>query len=75
MVLEWFSNVRPGVVFTFGFVVPLVYFVELLSDVVVEALAGNIRAEVLTDVNLSVLAAMITAFEFPMPIPLEESRC
>ena len=51
---------------TFAFVVPASYFVKGLSDVVVEA---NIDLEVLAGVNLNVLTFVVTALEFPMPMP------
>ena len=58
-------------------VVPVAYFLvlEVLSDLVVEALAVGIGVEVLDDVNVNVSAAVMTALEFPMPIPEEEFSC
>ena len=42
------------------------------------ALAGvltGIGVDVLLDVNVNVLAGVVTTFEFAMPGPLEEVRC
>ena len=45
------------------------YFVEMLSDGAVEALAADIAAEVLADVDVIVSAAVMIALEISMLIP------
>ena len=54
------------------FIVLVSYLVEVLSDIVVKALAISIGVEMLADVNVNVSAAVITALEFPMPMPSKE---
>ena len=44
-------------------------FSDLLSDVVVEGLAFGIGVEIFSDVDVNVLAVVMTALEFPMSIP------
>ena len=50
-------------------VVPVPYFVEALSDTMVKLSAVGNDFEVLADVNVSVSAVVMTAFDFPMSIP------
>ena len=69
MVVKSFSGVMTGVVVTLEFVALVKYFVEVFSDVVVKMLTVCIDIEVLARGNVKVSAAVITALEFPMPIP------
>ena len=51
---------------------------DVWADVVIDALAGVIIVVtgigvVFADANTNVLATVMTAFEFAMPVPLEES--
>ena len=48
---------------------PESYFIEVLSDVLIEALTIGIIVEVLTDVNVNVSAAVMTGLKYPMSIP------
>ena len=48
------------------FVMPVSHLVDVLSDVVVEALAVRIGVGVLVGVNANFLVAEMTAFELPM---------
>ena len=66
-VIESFSNVT-DVAVVLEFVAPMLSFVEVFSDVLVEAIAVGITVEVLADVNVNVLAAVMTALEFFMSI-------
>ena len=50
------------------FIMPLTYFVEVLSDVVV-AVAVGISVELLSVVNINVSTAVMTALELPMSLP------
>ena len=50
------------------FVMPVSHLVEVLSHVVVEALAVRIGVGVLVGVNANFLVAEMTAFELPMSI-------
>ena len=50
------------------FVMPVSHLVEVLSEVVVEALAVKIGVGVLVGVNANVSVAGMTAFELPMSI-------
>ena len=63
------SDVVTGVVIVLEFVVPVSYFVEMLSDVAVEALAISVSVEVLVGVNVNVSPAVMTAVEFAMSTP------
>ena len=65
---ESLSDVVTGVVVVCEFVVTGSCFVEVLSDVVVEALAFGIGVEVLADVRVNVSPAVMTALEFLVPI-------
>jgi hypothetical protein len=69
VVIESLPDVVTDGVVVLEFVVPVSYFAEVLSDVVLEALAVSIGFEVLDDVNVNVSVAVMTAFEFCMPIP------
>ena len=69
MVVGSWSDVVTGVVIVLEFVVPVSYFVEVLSDVAVEALAGGMGVEVLADVNVNASAA---DSKCAMPAPLDE---
>ena len=62
------------------FALALSYVVDMMSGVVIDLLSGVITGAVtcisvdlLADKNASVLAAVVTAFDFNMPVPLEES--
>ena len=68
VVMESLPGVVTHVVVDLEFVV-ITYFLELLFDLVVDALAVSIRVEGLDDVNINVSAPVITAFEFTMLIP------
>ena len=63
------SDVVTGVMIVLECAVPVSYFVGVLPDVMVEALAIGINVEVLFDVKVNVLAAMMPTLELPMPIP------
>ena len=65
---ESLSDVEADVVLALEFVMPVSCFVEVLSDVVVKALAVGIATDVLPDMNLNVLAVIMTALEFSTPI-------
>ena len=84
---EPLSDVVTGTVVVLEFVVPVSYFVEVLSNVLVEALLAvgigveglpdeiAVGVEVLADVNVNLLAAVINALDVPMSIPSEEISC
>ena len=74
------------VVITLEFVVPISYFVYVLSDMVVGALTGvmpdsitgfvsSIGVEVLADANVNDFASLVTAWDFGLPKPLGEFSC
>ena len=62
-VIGLLSDVMARVVVALKFVVPISSFV------LAEALSVGIGVEVLTAMNVNVSAAVMTALEFPMPIP------
>ena len=67
MVIGLLPNVVTAVVVVLDFVMETSYFVEYLSDVIVEALIVDVGVEVLTDVTANALGAVITAWNVPMP--------
>ena len=69
MVIGLLPNVVTAVVVVLDFVMETSYFVEYLSDVIVEALIVDVGVEVLTDVTANALGAVITAWNVPMPMP------
>ena len=75
LVVGIWADVVNGGVLGLEFVVPVSYLLEVLSDMMVGALAVGIGAEVLGDLDVNVSAAVMTALEFSMSIPLEELNC
>ena len=65
VVIKSLSNVVTGVVVTSKCVVPVSYVLEVLSDVMVKALAVGINVEVMAGVGVDVSAAVMT---LTMPI-------
>ena len=72
---ESLYDVVTRVVTMLEFVVPLCFFVEVLSDVVSEALVVAIDVDVLPGVVVNVSAAAITALKVFMSMPWEECSC
>ena len=81
-----FIDVLAEVVTASEFAAPASYFVYVLSDTVVDALAGvmadammgfvtGIGVEMLADANVNVFAALMIALEFGLPKPLGEFSC
>ena len=70
VVIESLASVVTGGVVVLEFLVPVSYFVEVWSDVlvVVEELAVGIGVEVFADVNVNVSKGVVTALAFSMPI-------
>ena len=63
------SDVVIGVVVALAFILPaLLYFLKMLSGVVVESLTVDFSVGVLPDVNVNVSTAVTTALEFRMSI-------
>ena len=65
------ASVVTGGVVVLEFLVPVSYFVEVWSDVLVvmvEELAVSIGVEVFADVNVNVSKGVVTALAFSMPI-------
>ena len=70
LVIESFSDVVTGIVVILECLVPVSYFVEVLSDALVKALAIDMSVEVLACANVNVVAAVVTTnLELPMLIP------
>ena len=73
MVIDTWAEVVVGllsvVVVVLEFAVIVSYILEVLSDVVVEGV------EMLVDVIVNVLAAVMTTLEFHIPMPLEGFSC
>ena len=65
-VIEALCEVVNAVAIVLEFIAPVSHFVEVLPDVDVE---------VLSEVIVNVSAVVMTALEFPMPIPEEEFSC
>ena len=55
-----------GIMVALEFIISVSYFVAVLCDVVIKALALGIDIEVLTERNINVFAAVKTAPEFPV---------
>ena len=71
VVIESLASVVTGGVVVLEFLVPVSYFVEVWSDVLVvmvEELAVGIGVEVFADVNVNVSKGVVTALAFSMPI-------
>ena len=75
VVVESLTDVATGVVVGSEIVVPVAYVVDVFSNVAVKALAVDIAVKVLSGVNINASAAVMTALEFPVPIPKEECSC
>ena len=65
----WVTEPLSDVVIASDFAFAISYFVEVLSGVVVEALAVDVGVKVLARANINVSAAVMIALEFPMSIP------
>ena len=68
VVFKSLSNVVIGGIFVLEFVVPILYFVKVISEMVFKALAVSMGVEVLTDVDVNVSVVTMTLLEFPMSI-------
>ena len=66
-------------VISLGFAVPISYFVDVLSDMVVACVitgfVPGIGVEMLADANVNVFAFLMTVLEFAAPTPLREFGC
>ena len=75
--VEEITVVAAAVVIALELAVPISYFVDALSDMVVDALIDVLAVMIIgfvSDIG-NVFAALMTALEFPVPPPLREFGC